>query len=94
MIEEQNTFLNQPFTVDNLYNGFKDLSSSKIPIVDGILIESFKELWKDVKDNVVTYSNAILAHISLGISAFLSNLFLIPNKETLALITNWRPLLF
>ena len=44
MTKEQNTFLIQPFIVDDLYIAFKDLSTSKISNFDGIPTEFFKEL--------------------------------------------------
>ena len=59
--EEQNTLLIQPLMVDDLYNALKHLPSYKILSPNRISTEKFKELWEDIKNNLVTYSNAILA---------------------------------
>ena len=92
MTTEQNTLLIQPFLVEDLHNALKDLPTCKVPGLDGTPTEFLKELWNDIKDNLVTYSNAILAKGSLGTSISLSNLSIIPKKGTLALISNRRSL--
>ena len=90
--EAQNNFLIQPFTDDDLLNALRDLSNGKVLGPDEIPPKFFKELWDDIKEDLVVYINTILAQGSLGSYVSLSNLSLIPKKGFLALLTNWRPL--
>ena len=90
--KEQNSLLIQPFLVEDLSNALKDLLSDKVLGPDGIPTKFLKELWEDIKDDLVSLINAILRQGSLGNSISLSNLSLIPQKRTLALISNWRSL--
>ena len=81
VFEDQNMLSIQPFSVDDLHNALKGLPSSKVPNLDSIPIEFLKELWEEIKDDLVTYINVILAKGSLETSISLSNLSLIPKKE-------------
>lgn len=83
---------NNLITIEEMTFVVRDPSQDKILGLDGITIEVFKVVWDNIRVDVLNFVNR---NMSRGISRaaiYLSNLFLIFEKELLLEIINQRPL--
>jgi exonuclease III len=85
--------LDSEITIEELANAVKELPNNKSPGIDGIIIETYKMFWNEVKDllfDSITYG---IKEGRLSIDQRRGILSLVPKKDkNITLLKNWRPL--
>ena len=85
--------IDKELTIDELAAAVKELPNNKAPGIDGIVIETYKMFWTEIKDllfDSITYG---IRQGRLSIDQKRGILSLIPKKDkNITQIKNWRPL--
>jgi len=91
LTEEEKSRLDQPLTFAELTAAVQELSSGKVPGLDGLNAEFYKQFWSVIGKDLFSVFLECLERGTLPVSLRRAGITLLPKKGDLGDIKNWRP---
>ncbi|KAL6462991.1 hypothetical protein MHYP_G00294130 [Metynnis hypsauchen] len=89
--EQLNAELEQPLDEQELHAALQSMEGGTAPGIDGLPVEFYKAFWAEIGADWLAGLNETLVEGSLPLSCKRAVITLLPKKEDLQVIKNWRP---